>query len=117
MTGADAGRYPRTVQCKAGDLQLRYMTAADETAVLAFARALPDHDLLFLPRDIAQPKVLAAWMAEIERGALTTVLAGDAGAVVGCATLASEKLSWSPHVARFALSLPRKCAARASGGC
>jgi len=98
MTGADAGRYPRTVQCKAGDLQLRYMTAADETAVLAFARALPDHDLLFLPRDIAQPKVLAAWMAEIERGALTTVLAGDAGAVVGCATLASEKLSWSPHV-------------------
>ena len=68
MTSADAGRYPRTIHGEAGDLQLRYMTAADEAAVLAFARALPDHDLLFLPRDIAQPKVLAAWIAEIERG-------------------------------------------------
>ncbi len=98
MTSAEAGRYPRTTRGEAGDLQLRYMTAADEAAVLAFARALPDHDLLFLPRDIAQPKVLAAWIAEVEHGALTTLLAARAGTLVGCATIACEEFSWSPHV-------------------
>jgi RimJ/RimL family protein N-acetyltransferase len=98
MTNADVGRYPRTILGEAGELELRSMTTADEPAVLAFARALPDHDLLFLPRDIAQPKVLAAWIAEIERGALTTVLAAHNGTLVGCATLAREELSWSAHV-------------------
>jgi RimJ/RimL family protein N-acetyltransferase len=98
MTSADAGCYPRTVHAEAGDLELRYMTATDEAAVLAFARALSDHDLLFLPRDIAQPKVLAAWIAKIERGALTTLLAARSGTLVGCATIASEEFSWSAHV-------------------
>ncbi len=90
MTSANAGRYPRTIQGEAGDLELRYMTATDEPAVLAFARALPDHDLLFLPRDIAQPKVLAAWIAEVERGALTTLLAARSGTLVGCATIVAQ---------------------------
>jgi RimJ/RimL family protein N-acetyltransferase len=98
MTSADAGCYPRTIHGKAGDLELRYMTAADEAAVLAFARTLPDHDLLFLPRDIAQPKVLAAWIAQIERGLLTTLLASRSGTLVGCATIACEELAWSAHV-------------------
>jgi hypothetical protein len=44
------------------------MSRADEPAVLAFAQKLPTHDLLFLPRNISQPKVLSAWINEIERG-------------------------------------------------
>ena len=98
MMSANAGYYPRTIRGEAGDLELRYMTATDEAAVLAFACALRDHDLLFLPRDIAQPKVLAAWIAEIERGLLTTLLAARSGTLVGCATIACEELSWSAHV-------------------
>ena len=81
MSAADAGTnggaktYPRTVALAGGgDVELRFMRAGDEAAVLAFARELPAHDLLFLPRDITQPKVLAAWVSEIERGALTTLL-------------------------------------------
>ena len=35
------------------------------------------HDLLFLPRDIAEPKVLAAWIKEIERGAMTSLHRGE----------------------------------------
>jgi hypothetical protein len=66
-----------------GDLEVRYMTAADEAAVLAFAQALPEHDLLFLPRDITQPKVLAAWIQEMDRGALTSLLAVREGTVLG----------------------------------
>jgi L-amino acid N-acyltransferase YncA len=98
MTTNTARRYPRVIRHEAGDFEIYYMTALDEAAVLAFAQALPDHDLLFLPRDITQPKVLAAWINEIERGALTTLLAVREGTVLGCATIVCDTLSWSAHV-------------------
>ena len=56
------------------------MAQADEAAVLAFAQKLPVHDLLFLPRNISEPKVLSAWVKEIERGAITSLLAVQGGA-------------------------------------
>jgi len=46
------------------------MSRADEAAVLAFAKGLPTQDLLFLPRNISEPKVLSAWINEIERGGI-----------------------------------------------
>src|SRR6201992_304206 len=90
--------YPRHVVTEAGEIEFRLMSPADEAAVLDFARQLPVHDLLFLPRDISEPKVLAAWIKEIERGAITSLLAVKAGRVVGCGTLVRDPLSWSPHV-------------------
>jgi RimJ/RimL family protein N-acetyltransferase len=90
--------YPRRVATDAGEIEFRLMSPADEAAVLDFARQLPVHDLLFLPRDISEPKVLAAWIKEIERGAITSLLAVKAGRVVGCGTLVRDPLSWSPHV-------------------
>jgi RimJ/RimL family protein N-acetyltransferase len=90
--------YPRRVNTEAGEIEFRLMTRADEAAVLAFARALPTHDLLFLPRNISQPKVLSAWVNEIEAGDITSLLALKGGAVVGCGTLVRDSRSWSPHV-------------------
>jgi RimJ/RimL family protein N-acetyltransferase len=97
----DVSAYPRTVALGGAPLELRFMRAGDEAAVSAFARNLPAHDLLFLPRDITHPKVLAAWVHELERGALTTLLALRGEEVVGCATIARDPLSWSPHVAEL----------------
>ena len=71
--------YPRRVATEAGEIEFRLMSQADEAAVLDFARKLPAHDLLFLPRDISEPKVLAAWIKEIERGAITSLLAVRGG--------------------------------------
>jgi RimJ/RimL family protein N-acetyltransferase len=86
----------------AGDAYvLRGMRPGDEAGVLAFARALPAHDLLFLPRDITQPKVLDAWMHELSRGAMTSLLALRGGDVVACGTVVRDPLSWSPHVAEI----------------
>jgi N-acetylglutamate synthase-like GNAT family acetyltransferase len=82
----------------AGDIEFRLMSRADEPAVLDFAQKLPTHDLLFLPRNISQPKVLSAWITEIERGAIKSLLALKDGKVVGCGTLVRDPLSWSPHV-------------------
>jgi RimJ/RimL family protein N-acetyltransferase len=90
--------YPNHVKTEAGDIEFRLMSRADETAVLAFAQKLPTHDLLFLPRNISQPKVLSAWVNEIERGAITSLLAIKDGNVVGCGTLVRDSHSWSPHV-------------------
>jgi L-amino acid N-acyltransferase YncA len=80
---------------------IRAMQADDAAAVLAFARALPVHDLLFLPRDITHPKVLDAWVQELERGTLTSLLALRDGEVLGCATVVYDPLSWSKHVAEL----------------
>jgi RimJ/RimL family protein N-acetyltransferase len=90
--------YPRRVATEAGEIEFRLMRRADEAAVLEFAKALPTHDLLFLPRNISQPKVLSAWINEIERGDITSLLALTQGAVVGCGTLVRDSHSWSPHV-------------------
>lgn len=90
--------YPRHVKTEAGDIEFRMMKRADEAAVLAFAQRLPTHDLLFLPRNISQPKVLSAWINEIERGDITSLLAIKDDQVVGCGTLVRDPHSWSPHV-------------------
>jgi GNAT superfamily N-acetyltransferase len=90
--------YPRMMETDVGEIELRPMTRADEQAVLAFARKLPTHDLLFLPRNISEPKVLIAWINEIERGSITSLLAIWGESVVGCGTIVRDPHSWSPHV-------------------
>ena len=95
---SETRNYPRRVATEAGEIEFRLMRRADEAAVLEFAKALPTHDLLFLPRNISQPKVLSAWINEIERGDITSLLALRQGTVVGCGTLVRDSHSWSPHV-------------------
>jgi N-acetylglutamate synthase-like GNAT family acetyltransferase len=90
--------FPRSIKTDAGPIEFRHMTQADEAAVLDFARSLPAHDLLFLPRNISEPKVLSAWVREIERGAIVSLLAVKEGKVVGCGTIVRDPHSWSPHV-------------------
>jgi RimJ/RimL family protein N-acetyltransferase len=98
MNASESRSYPLHVATDAGDIEFRMMAPADEAAVLAFARALPTHDLLFLPRNISEPKVLSAWIKEIERGSIISLLAVKSGRVVGCGTIVRDLLSWSPHV-------------------
>src|SRR3979490_2357639 len=98
--------YPRHVKTNGGEIEFRLMSRVDEAAVLAFAQKLPTHDLLFLPRNISQPKVLSAWINEIERGAITSLLAVKGGTVVGCGMLVRDSHSWAPHVREIRLGAP-----------
>jgi len=93
--------YPREARLDGGAVTLRYMTRADREAALAFARALPAHDILFLRRDITQPEAIDIWLNGIERGRITSVLAERDGALQGYATVDRGELSWSPHVAEL----------------
>jgi L-amino acid N-acyltransferase YncA len=90
--------YPRTLAYPDGDIVLRLMTPDDGEAVLAFAQKLAPHDLLFLRRDIGQPKVIAAWMEATRAGGIVTLLALRGATVLGCATIVRDALSWSRHV-------------------
>ncbi|MGO4711391.1 GNAT family N-acetyltransferase [Bradyrhizobium sp. 2TAF24] len=98
MNSTETRSYPRHVKTEGGTIEFHLMGPADEAAVLAFARGLPVHDLLFLPRNISEPKVLSAWIKEIERGSIISLLAVKDGAVIGCGTIVRDPLSWSPHV-------------------
>ncbi len=98
MSSKQTRSYPRKVVCGDVEVELRLMTPADDAAVLAFAQKLSAHDLLFLRRDISQPKVVAAWMDATRNGLITTLLATQGAVVVGCATILRDALSWSGHV-------------------
>jgi RimJ/RimL family protein N-acetyltransferase len=92
---------PKTVEIDGISLELRRMTAPDAASVLAFARSLEPHDLLFLRRDIRQPRVVAAWQREIDAGQFDTILVWRGETVVGCGTVVRDRLSWSAHVAEI----------------
>jgi len=106
---------PREVQCGEVRLTLRAMRSTDAEAVLTFARALPEHDLLFLRRDITHSKVVEAWGRELEAGELRSILACQGERVVGCATVVRDPLSWSPHVAELRIVLLEEMRGRGLG--
>ena len=90
--------YPRRIECGGSQIDIARMRSSDRDALAAFVATLPPHDLLFVPRDISQPKVVDAWMRSIEAGELTSLVARDGDAVVGCTAIFTDALSWSRHV-------------------
>lgn len=93
-----AKRYPREVKVGEETVTLALLSAEDQQDLLAFARELPPHDLLFLSRDIRQPRVQAAWLKQIEAGEIVSLVARASGKIVGTTALVIDKLSFSAHV-------------------
>jgi L-amino acid N-acyltransferase YncA len=91
-------RYPRDIETESVTITLRLMTVDDHEAVLAFARQLPRHDLLFLRRDISEERVMKAWEREIKSGEITSLVALSGDEVVGCSAVVHDAHSFSPHV-------------------
>jgi N-acetylglutamate synthase-like GNAT family acetyltransferase len=91
-------RYPRAATIANGEVTLSLLSRGNENEMLAFAGTLPVHDLLFLRRNITHPKVMAAWSAEIEAGSIVSLIAREAGNIIGCTAVVRDELSFSPHV-------------------
>lgn len=83
------------------DFTLRPIGAADRDAILRFARSLPEHDLLFLRRDITQPENVDAWLRDIREGSYTSIAAWSDNEIIGYATVASDRMTWTRHVAEL----------------
>jgi L-amino acid N-acyltransferase YncA len=100
MTAPRAARaYPHTVALRDGTaVILRLMTAADAGRIAAFARSLPEDDLLFLRTDITDPSAVALWVRNLEAGLATTVIAEANGETAGYASLVQNRVAWQRHL-------------------
>ena len=76
-------RYPRSVECEDGSVELELLADLDTDEVKAFSEQLNVHDLLFLSRDIREPKVIEAWSRSIAEGEIVSVAARRNGEIVG----------------------------------
>ncbi len=95
-------RYPAAGTVGGRRVSLRLMDSSDGEALLAFARGLSQHDLLFLRRDITQPDQVETWVQRIEAGVTTSLLLLDEdGTIAGYATVDRNDLPWSQHVAEL----------------
>ena len=109
-------RLPRQIELPEHQLLLRRLEAGDIGALAGFIGTMPVHDLLYVPRDVTNPKVLDAWGQAEQDGAMSTVVALDGGDIVGSAAIVRDPLSWSPHVGEVRVLVGPKVR-RAGLGC
>jgi len=101
--------YPRTVHTPNGtEFELRLMDAGDSAAMLAFARSLPEDDLMFLPTNITQEHAVHDWIRNIEEGRTLTILAHDGDTLAGFASLGFGTTEWMRHLGEIQLLTGRE---------
>ena len=83
--------------------RIRRFRPDDRDAMVDFAKDLPEHDLLFLGRDLRHPRVIEAWLEAIDEGWIDGLIAEEEGDIVGTAALVRDPLSWSAHVGEVRL--------------
>jgi L-amino acid N-acyltransferase YncA len=101
--------YPRTVKLDdKTEITLRLMTASDADRIMAFARALPEQDLLFLRADITDPRIVAQWVQNIAAERTVTVVAEAGGNLAGYVSLHYNQVTWQRHLGeiRIQVGLP-----------
>lgn len=82
---------------------IRRFKPEDFEPMQRFTRALPEHDLLFLSRDLKHRKVLEAWLEAVEDGFIDSFVAEDGDAIVGTCALVRDPLGWSTHIGEVRL--------------
>ena len=91
-------RYPREAEIKTGKVELSLLTDPTSEELNSFTAALGDEDLLFLSRDLREPKVLEAWKKDINNGNILSVKATQDNKILGTTAVLLDKQSWSSHV-------------------
>jgi len=91
--------YPLQVDLNNHPFTVRPMTPDDGPEMLAFASELPQHDILFMRRDITTQEGISKWVDNLERGIIYSILAEDAHGICGYSTIHLNDLQWSQHVA------------------
>lgn len=90
-------------QAISDQFQIKPLREAGVAKIEDFVAGLNEHDLLFLSRDIRNPRVLAAWRTAADEGQLDSFVAVAEGAIVATAAVLRDPLSWSAHVADIRL--------------
>jgi len=110
------GQYPKTVTLPDGAIvEIRLMDATDRDAMLAFAQALPQEDLLFLRLDLTEPSVIDDWVHNIETGHSTSIVAYDDTGVIGYATVHRNPTPWTRRMGELRVNVSQNYRARGLG--
>lgn len=97
---------PKSVELPDGSaVELRAMSGGDRDAILAFARALPPEDLMFLRKDLTQDSVVDEWIDNIESGFMHSIVAYDANGLIGYASVTRNPVSWTRHVGEIRVNV------------
>lgn len=96
---------PLQLHLKGRSVVLRRLAADDRDAIVAFARALPEDDLLFLDRDMTQPPEVDAWIRQSLEERCVAVVAEEEAAIVGYATFDRGVVRWRRHVAELRVAV------------
>ena len=108
--------YPKQVQLPDGaNVELRRMSAADRDPVLAFARSLPQEDLLFLRLDLTEDKVVDDWIHNLETGHSNSIVAYDDNGLIGYASVHRNPTSWTRHLGEIRVNVDPKYRSRGLG--
>jgi len=109
MTDAPTVRrtYPWTTSVDGVRLTFRLMEPSDRDAIVAFARSLPNDDLIFLRTDITEPKTVDAWMNYIKGGRTISVVAEADGKLAGYASIHLNEALWTRHVGELRVLVGR----------
>jgi RimJ/RimL family protein N-acetyltransferase len=98
-TTATPRQYPRTITLRDNTpVSLRLMTPEDADRIVAFARALPEQDLLFLRADITDPKAVRQWVENLSAGRTISVIAEVSGEMAGYVSLHYNQVTWQRHL-------------------
>jgi L-amino acid N-acyltransferase YncA len=98
--------YPRSITLDNDTaVSLRLMMAADADRIMAFARALPEEDLLFLRSDITDPKIVAQWVQNMAAERTVTVIAEASGDLAGYASLHYNQVTWQRHLGEIRIQV------------
>lgn len=93
----------RTIDYGDKAVTIRRFQPEDQEAMLRFARAIPEHDLLFVGRDLKNRKVVEAWLARIDDGHIDSLVATGPDGILATSAIMRDPLGWSPHVGEVRL--------------
>ena len=96
---------PLQLNLKGRNVVLRRLAADDRDAIVAFARALPKDDLLFLDRDMTQTAEVEAWINQSREDRCVAVVACEGETIVGYATYDRGVVRWRRHVAELRVAV------------
>ena len=87
---------------------LRAMGLADRDKIIAFARLLPQDDLLFLRTDITESSNIDDWMRHIKEGATVTILAEIDEKLAGYASVHTDQARWTRTIGEIRMQVGRQ---------
>lgn len=91
--------YPKKIALKDGtEVTMRLMVREDEDKLLAFFRAVPEEDRIYLADDVTNRAVIRRWCEELDYDKVLPILAEKDGVVIGDSTLRHTRMGWMRHV-------------------